>query len=75
MVKGPKMPVSILSVVGMSEKAADLYVVGIYGNTMTTNPWALETAVSVLDRITPELRDNIRQRGVEFVDKLKTFGQ
>ena len=62
-----------LSVVGMSEKAADLYVVGIYGNTMTTNPRALETAVSVLDRITPELRENIRQRGVEFVDKLKAL--
>ena len=43
-----------LSVVGLSETAAELYVVGIYGNTMTTNPRALETAISVLDRITPE---------------------
>ena len=60
-----------LSVVGLSQRAADLYVVGIYGNTMTTNPRALETAVSVLDRITPELRKNIRERGVEFVTKLR----
>lgn len=60
-----------LSVVGLSEKAAELYVVGIYGNTMTTNPRALETAVSVLDRITPELRQNIKDRGVEFVSKLR----
>ena len=48
-----------LSVLGLSERAAELYVVGIYGNTMTTNPRALETAVAVLDRITPEMRDNI----------------
>ena len=60
-----------LSVVGLSQRAADLYVVGIYGNTMTTNPRALETAVSVLDRITPELRKNIRERGAEFVSKLR----
>ena len=52
-----------LSVLGLSEKAAELYVVGIYGNTMTTNPRALETAVEVLSRITPELRTNILERG------------
>ena len=33
-----------LSVVGLSGRAANLYSVGIYGNTMTTNPRALETA-------------------------------
>jgi acetylornithine/succinyldiaminopimelate/putrescine aminotransferase len=60
-----------LSVVGLSERAAELYVVGIYGNTMTTNPRALETAVAVLDRVTPELRQNIKDRGVEFVSKLR----
>jgi acetylornithine/succinyldiaminopimelate/putrescine aminotransferase len=59
-----------LSVLGLSEKAAELYVVGIYGNTMTTNPRALETAVEVLSRITPELRTNILERGEEFVEKL-----
>ena len=37
---------------------------------MTTNPRALETAAAVLDNITPELRKNIRERGVEFVEKL-----
>ena len=60
-----------LSVVGLSDRAAELYVVGIYGNTMTTNPRALETAISTLDRVTPELRKNIRDRGKEFVLKLK----
>ena len=64
-----------LSVVGLSEKAANLYVVGIYGNTMTTNPRALETAVSVLDRVTPELRMNIKERGVEFVSKLRDLAE
>ena len=60
-----------LSVLGLSPRAAELYVVGIYGNTMTTNPRALETAVAVLDRVTPELRKNIRERGIELVSKLK----
>ena len=58
-----------LSVLGMNKRASDMYVTGIYGNTMTTNPRALETAVAVLDSITPELRTNIRKRGVEFVEK------
>ena len=60
-----------LSVLGMNDRASSMYVVGIYGNTMTTNPRALETAVAVLEQITPELRQNIRERGDEFVTKLK----
>ena len=62
-----------LSVLGMNKRASELYVVGIYGNTMTTNPRALETAVAVLDHITPELRANIRDRGAEMVEKLKAL--
>jgi acetylornithine/succinyldiaminopimelate/putrescine aminotransferase len=62
-----------LSVLGMNKRASELYVVGIYGNTMTTNPRALETAVAVLDHITPELRVNIRDRGAEMVEKLKAL--
>ena len=58
------------SVLGMNSRASDLYVNGIYGNTMTTNPRALETASAVLDNITPDLRKNIRARGIEFVEKL-----
>ena len=50
-----------LSVLGMNDRAAEMYVVGIYGNTMTTNPRALETAVAVLEQITPELRRNIEK--------------
>ena len=60
-----------LSVLGMNQRASELYVVGIYGNTMTTNPRALETAVAVLEQVDDNLRSNIRERGAEFVSKLK----
>ena len=59
-----------LSVLAVSASTAALYKKGIYGNTMTTNPRALDTACAVLRTITPELRANIRARGAEFVDKL-----
>ncbi len=59
-----------LSVLGLSARASELYVVGIYGNTMTTNPRALETAVEVLSKVTPEMRSNILDRGEEFATKL-----
>lgn len=59
-----------LSVLGLSESAAHLYARGVYGNTMTTNPRALEVGCTVLDAITPELRENIRARGAELVARL-----
>lgn len=62
-----------LSVLAVGEHAAALYRKGIYGNTMTTNPRALDVALSVLKSLTPELRDNIRQRGAEFVRKLEAL--
>ena len=60
-----------LSVVAMTGRAADMYRRGVYGNTMTTNPRALEVAVAVLSSLTDELRENIRARGAELVAKLK----
>lgn len=59
-----------LSVLAMNEHAAGLYKKGVYGNTMTTNPRALDVACAVLEGITPELRQNIRDRGAELLDKL-----
>ncbi len=59
-----------LSVLALTDHAAALYRKGIYGNTMTTNPRALDVACAVLDAITPELRQNIRDRGAEFVTRL-----
>ena len=59
-----------LSVLAVSEHAATLYKKGIYGNTMSSNPRAMDVAVTVLEQITPELRANIKARGQEFLDKL-----
>ncbi len=59
-----------LSVLAVGERAARLYRKGIYGNTMTSNPRALDVACTVLGLLTPQLRENIRARGREFLDKL-----
>lgn len=58
-----------LSVLAMNARAADLYRKGVYGNTMTANPRALDVGTTVLSMITPELRHNIVARGQEFLDK------
>ncbi|MBO9663669.1 aminotransferase class III-fold pyridoxal phosphate-dependent enzyme [Dokdonella sp.] len=60
-----------LSVLAVNERAAGLYKKGIYGNTMTANPRALDVGISVLKSLTPELRENIRERGKEFLVKLE----
>jgi len=60
-----------LSVLGMNKHAADIYRKGVYGNTMTTNPRALDVATTVLGQITPEIRSNIVERGREFVEKFE----
>ena len=60
-----------LSVLAMTKRAANLYRKGVYGNTMTTNPRSLDVACAVLENITPELRQNIRDRGEEFLNRLK----
>lgn len=62
-----------LSVLAMTSRASDLYVKGLYGNTMTTNPRALDVAVAALDLLTPEVRANIRDRGAELVAKLEAL--
>ncbi len=62
-----------LSVLAVNERAADLYKRGIYGNTMTSNPRALDVACVVLDMLTPEIRENIRARGRQFIAKLNTL--
>lgn len=59
-----------LSVLGLTERAANEYVVGVYGNTMTTNPRALDVACAVLGMVTPEVRENVRTQGRKFVADL-----
>ena len=53
---GGQYPLSVLAV---NQRATDLYQKGLYGNTMTTNPRAMDVAVSVLDSMNGELRNNI----------------
>ncbi|MFN2335310.1 MAG: aminotransferase class III-fold pyridoxal phosphate-dependent enzyme, partial [Wenzhouxiangellaceae bacterium] len=60
-----------LSVLAVGERAAGLYKKGLYGNTMTTNPRALDVACAVLGQVTPQLQENIRARGTEVIAKLE----
>ncbi len=62
-----------LSVVGLSAAAADIYARGVYGNTMTTNPRALDVACTVLARVTPALRQNVRERGAALLAGLQAL--
>lgn len=60
-----------LSVLAMNRTAADLYRKGIYGNTMTANPRALDVGTATLRAVTPAMRRNIVEKGQEFISKLK----
>lgn len=62
-----------LSVIALSGATAAEYVTGLYGNTMTGNPRAMEVACAVLDSLTDEVRRNIRERGLEFTAKLRAL--
>ena len=62
-----------LSVLAMTGQAANLYRSGIYGNTMTSNPRALDVAVAVIENLSPEIRKNIQDRGNELVSKLHSL--
>ena len=52
-----------LSVLAVTESTAAIYKRGLYGNTMTANPRALDVACAVLAQVTPQLRANIQERG------------
>jgi acetylornithine/succinyldiaminopimelate/putrescine aminotransferase len=59
-----------LSVLALSDSCASAYRRGLYGNTMTSNPRAMDIGIAVLDLLTDELRENIRVRGRDLVAKL-----
>ncbi|MBN8261003.1 MAG: aminotransferase class III-fold pyridoxal phosphate-dependent enzyme [Xanthomonadales bacterium] len=59
-----------LSVLAVTEAAAAIYKRGLYGNTMTANPRALDVACAVLGQLTPALRANIRDRGTQVLRML-----
>jgi acetylornithine/succinyldiaminopimelate/putrescine aminotransferase len=56
-----------LSVLALSEFSAQTYRRGLYGNTMTSNPRAMDVGVAVLESLNDGLRSNIRDRGPELV--------
>lgn len=60
-----------LSVLAVDDRTAALYRKGIYGNTMTSNPRALEVACATLAQLTPQVRANIRERGEQAVRQLE----
>ncbi|HEM46629.1 MAG TPA: aminotransferase class III-fold pyridoxal phosphate-dependent enzyme, partial [Alphaproteobacteria bacterium] len=62
-----------LSILALNDKASGLYRKGIYGNTMTANPRAMDVGTAVLSMVTPEVRRNIVERGQEFLDKLQAL--
>jgi len=62
-----------LSVLALSEKAAATYRQGLYGNTMTSNPRALDVAIAVLESFDASRRENIRARGEELVNGLQAL--
>ena len=64
-----------LSILALTDEAADLYRKGIYGNTMTANPRAMDIGSAVLAMVTPEIRRNIVERGEEFVTKLNALAE
>ncbi len=62
-----------LSVLAVTESTAAIYKRGLYGNTMTANPRALDVACAVLAQLTPALRANIRERGQQAVALLEAL--
>lgn len=64
-----------LSVLALRGRAAGLYRYGVYGNTMTSNPRAMDVAVTVLQSITPAVRENIRTRGLQLVERLRALAK
>ncbi len=62
-----------MSVLALNAKAASMYVVGIYGNTMTANPKALDVAYTVLTQLSAETKANITKMGQLFMTKLKAL--
>ena len=57
-----------LSVLAMESDIAAIYAPGTYGNTMTTNPRALQVGCAILDSVDDELRRNVRDRGKQFLE-------
>jgi len=64
-----------LSVAALTDDVAAIYVTGLYGNTMTGNARAMETACAVMDAMTDGIRENIRARGRDLVEGLAALSR
>jgi acetylornithine/succinyldiaminopimelate/putrescine aminotransferase len=62
-----------LSILALNQRSAELYRTGVYGNTMTGNPRAMDVGYAVLGMVTDEVRANIVARGKEFLEKLQAL--
>ncbi|OOS24489.1 aminotransferase class III-fold pyridoxal phosphate-dependent enzyme [Moraxella pluranimalium] len=62
-----------LSILAMTDYASGEYQRGLYGNTMTTNPRALDVACAVLDGMTDDVRANIVHQGKQAIAKLNAL--
>ncbi len=62
-----------LSVVALSSRAISAYKKGTYGNTMTTNPRALDIANTILTYHTSEVTQNIKDQGAYALQKLQAL--
>ncbi len=60
-----------LSVLAVTDKIAKRFKTGIYGNTMTGNPKALEIGYETLKKINNKVIKNIQKKGITFKNMLK----
>ena len=60
-----------LSVLAVTEKIAKKFKTGIYGNTMTGNPKALEIGYETLKRLDNKITKNIQRKGIIFKNMLQ----
>lgn len=61
-----------LSVLAMKSHIAESFQTGIYGNTMTGNPKALEIGCETLRRLSPDVSRNIAEKGLVFKHMLES---
>ena len=68
---GGQYPFSVLA---MTDRASRYYKEGLYGNTMTSNPRALEVASTILKKMTPDVKKNIVDQGNYFFSMINKLG-
>lgn len=64
-----------LSVIALNKSIQSIFKIGLYGNTMTANPRALDVGCSMLKTMSNELKENIQIKGEEFIAKFKKLQQ